>query len=155
MLSRLSFPVGLSELTLVDVEQLRTWWASEANDGFRGLHRCLPECGSDDELLHDRKCQYVQGIDAQAAVDAAAIYLREAMPAAGERTYVTAEMMNLDADAHTSQAELTLSLVADPVAVHSNGRYATGRHRVRTLPGAGVRGEVPVFVAPAAPLVAG
>ena len=56
------------QFALVDVAQLRTWWESPVNDVMRDLHRCRAECAD----RHDPACQYVQDIDAQAAVDDAA-----------------------------------------------------------------------------------
>ncbi len=130
------------QFALVDVAQLREWWESPVNDIMRDLHRCRAECAG----RHDPACQYVQGIDAQAAVDDAAAYIRSLRGEGAIPLSIDSATVGVMAPDGSAQALLTLSLILDPLVVNAEGRFGEGRHRLRTILGEGVTGDVPVIV---------
>lgn len=130
------------QFALVDVAQLRAWWESPVNDVMRDLHRCRAECAD----RHDPACQYVQDIDAQAAVDDAAAYISSLRGEGVIPLFVDSATVGARAPEGSAQARLTLSLILDPLVVNGEGRFGEGRHRLRTILGEGVTGDVPVIV---------
>ncbi len=148
MKMRLKNPRHVFEYTLVDLEQLRSWWESNGNFGMRDLHRCLPECATTPGRNHDSACQYVRSVDPQAATDAASAYLKSLAPTPRYEIsmFLNAEAVGIPDPDRSPQAELTLSFLTDPITVHPDGRFGNGRHRVTALLDAGVTGSIPVIV---------
>jgi hypothetical protein len=110
---------------------------------MKDLHRCSSLCRRWQGSIHSPFCEYVDGVDYQAATDAAVAFLTS-HPGQTFSGLTGIEAVAPHLTPQSPQAELTLSFLTDPIELkNQDSDFDNGRHRVAALIDTGVTGPIP------------
>lgn len=129
MKSRAKFGSYAGDFGFISGPQLAEAWERNFD---RDLHQCLCSAFSTGSNHHSG-CRYVAGVDHAAAVRAASRYLSLQDADSWIPGDITIDVVTRCQDLPHSQAELTLSLLTDPIELNHSLRFMNGRHRAAAI----------------------
>lgn len=146
MKHRVKMSYDVADFTLIDAMDLRAHW-DNSPPLLRDLHQCTTFCRMRNDGFHAPFCDYLAQLDHASAVADALAYLSANAGGRVQGEVRIGEVSHGGVEG-SPQAELTLSLLTDPITLTRRGTFDNGRHRATAFFDAGVVGLIPVRYIP-------